>query len=120
MATSNRQKGIFGEHVCQHYLQKLGYKIVAKNWYCHWGELDLIAIHERQLVFIEVKTVFSTDFCDAVDLFNYKKRRKLTRTINQFLARYRLFNKNWRLDLACITKDGPKIWLEHYKNVLCD
>lgn len=113
---SNFQKGRLGEEICSKYLAKLQYRILCKNWYCNWGEIDLVTGLNGKLVFIEVKSVNSTSYCSAVELFSRKKQKKLLRSIYCFLAKYKV--KRWQLDLICITQDNNRVWIEHYKNVL--
>lgn len=52
-----RQKlGKAGERLAALRLAELGYQIIATNWRCPFGELDLVAWHGECLVFIEVRT----------------------------------------------------------------
>ena len=114
--TNNYQKGKLGEAICSEYLKKQSYKILCKNWYCNWGEIDLVAGLDGKLVFIEVKSVNNTSYCNPVELFSKNKQRKLLRAIYFFLSKYKV--KRWQLDLVCITQDHAQVWIEHYKNVL--
>ena len=47
--------GIIAEKVCLFLLFCQGYKILANRYKCFAGEIDIIALHQKQLVFIEVK-----------------------------------------------------------------
>jgi putative endonuclease len=114
----NKETGNIGEAICACYLKNKGYKLLKKNWYKRWGEIDIIATHRGELVFIEVKTITSKNYCSAKELFNPAKRLRLVRTIKYFLHRQRDNIVNWRLDLVCVTKDGALFWIEQYKNVL--
>lgn len=116
MQLNNRQKGNIGEAVCEKYLQKRGYKILCRNWYCRWGEIDIIAGLDGKLTFIEVKSVTSTNYCRPVELFSKKKQQKLLRTIYCFLSKYKI--RRWQLDLVCVTQDEARVWVEHYTNAL--
>jgi putative endonuclease len=115
---STFKKGRKSETLCSRYLETIGYSVIKQNWYCRWGEIDIIAKYKTELIFVEVKSVSSLNYCNAVELFNPSKRRKLLKTINYFVFRNARFIKFWRLDLVCLTKDAGKIWIEHYKNVL--
>ena len=116
--SSTRDIGSVGEAVAVKYLQTGGYTILATNWTCRYGELDIITKDGTCLVFVEVKYVQDDSFCDAVDLFSQRKKRNLIRTIQRFLLEKRANGVMWRLDLICVTKDEGKIWIEQYKNVL--
>lgn len=51
-----RELGQRGEQLAAEHLQRLGYRIVERNYRTRWGELDLVAANEDTLVFCEVKT----------------------------------------------------------------
>ena len=48
--------GINGEEAACDYLKRLGYKIYCRNFRSYFGEIDIIAIDENEIVFVEVKT----------------------------------------------------------------
>ena len=54
--------GTAGESVATGYLRRLGMRIIARNWRCPIGELDIVARDGRELVFCEVKTRRSTAY----------------------------------------------------------
>jgi len=54
--------GDWGEEVASDYLEKLGYKILARNFFTRFGELDLVAIKDHVLYFVEVKTRSNNSF----------------------------------------------------------
>ena len=51
-----RRLGALGEQLAAEHLERLGYRIVGRNYRTRWGELDLIAHDGRLLAFVEVKT----------------------------------------------------------------
>src|ERR1700760_1404542 len=55
-ADPRRRLGGVGEQLAAEHLQRLGYRIVERNYRTRWGELDLIAHDGRLLAFVEVKT----------------------------------------------------------------
>ena len=118
MTKSTKEIGNIGELVAEKYLLSKGLKVLSRNWCCRYGEIDLIALSEKTLIFVEVKFVRSTSFCSATDLFNYKKRMHVSRTVDIFLNRYPRFVNCWRFDLICLTQDVNRIWVEYYKNAL--
>lgn len=57
MSTDLRQHlGLQGERLAADHLERLGYRVLARRYRTRFGELDLIAMDERSLVFCEVKT----------------------------------------------------------------
>jgi putative endonuclease len=62
--------GRFGEQLAVGHLETAGLEILARNWRCRQGELDIVARDGSQLVFVEVKTRSSRAFgspAEAVD-----------------------------------------------------
>ena len=57
--------GRWGEQVAGDYLKKKHYKIVAMNFSCRGGEIDLIAENRKYIVFVEVKLRKNADFAQA-------------------------------------------------------
>ena len=62
MSQTRRNKGIAGEDVAAAWYLSQGYEIVARNWRCRTGELDLIVRRGPTLVFCEVKSRSSLAF----------------------------------------------------------
>ena len=72
--------GRFGEQVAADHLAAAGLTILARNWRCRDGELDIIARDGRELVFVEVKTRSSVSFgspAEAVDRVKIARIRQL-------------------------------------------
>ena len=76
---TNRELGIIGEDTAVRLLSCEGYEIVARNYRCRFGEIDIIAYHDGCLHFIEVKTRQSCDYgrpCQSVTPLKQEKIRK--------------------------------------------
>jgi putative endonuclease len=56
MPSAKRRVGAFGEGLAQAHLRAAGYTNLATNWRCALGEIDLVAQHGDQVVFVEVRT----------------------------------------------------------------
>ena len=79
--------GLWGEQKAVGYLKAAGYTIVAQNFRCRAGEIDIIAAGDALLCFIEVKTRTSLAFglpCQAV---GRKKQDRIRRVALAFLQR---------------------------------
>src|SRR3990167_10749073 len=71
---------IRGEDLATKFLKDKGYKIIDKNFRKGYGEIDIIAIQGRTLVFIEVKTRTSNRFGTPFEQITSFKIRALERT----------------------------------------
>ena len=88
MTTSARnQLGALGEQVAVEHLQRLGLSILARNWRCRHGELDIIATDSDQtVVFVEVKTRTGDGFGGVEQAVTPAKVRRLRRLAGLWLA----------------------------------
>ena len=87
--TNRRQIiGSWGEDIAVDYLQKLGYKIIDRNYSTAAGEIDIIAQIEDDgetfLIFIEVKTRTSLEYGNPEDAVTERKKDHLLKAIYLF------------------------------------
>lgn len=78
--------GQYGQRVAEHHLVSAGLTVVARNWRCVDGELDLIATDGPVLVFCEVKTRSSTAYGDPAEAVLGAKAVRLRRLALRWLA----------------------------------
>src|SRR5246500_1536875 len=87
-ATHRRQRaqrrGRFAEWLCLWHLRLRGWRILARNWRCPAGEIDILARRGRTLAVIEVKS--RGDFATAVTALRPRQRRRGGRAAEVFLA----------------------------------
>ena len=106
------RKGADYEEVASGYLQSLGYRIIARNYRCAGGEIDIVALDGDVVVFVEVKGGRSLKFGHPLERFD---RRKLSRIIGcaYTFMEERELNLPFRVDLIVIFEGK----VEHYRNV---
>ena len=108
MTTSKKQLGNQGEELAKKYLEKNKYKILAKNFRTRFGELDFVARHKKQLVFIEVKTKSNHNFGLPEEEFTWHKKQKMRRAIQSWLWANKIADDDWRVDLIALDyTDNP-------------
>ena len=87
-----------------------GYEILARNWRCREGELDIVAASGTTLVFCEVKTRRSTAFGTPVEAITFTKQRRLRALAARWLAQSdgvgRRYYDEMRFDVAAVMP-GP-------------
>jgi putative endonuclease len=84
MSRSHRL-GSDGEDVVAHHYRRDGYEIVARNWRCPSGELDIVARRGSLIVFCEVKTRSTDRFGGGAAAVDDRRRRRLRRAAASFL-----------------------------------
>ena len=107
-----------GEAAAARYLQRLGYRIVARGYRDRIGELDLVAVDGRTVVFVEVKTRRSHDAGPPEEAVQQAKQRQLTRAALSFLRRHDLLEEQARFDVVAVTwpSDAAKPSVEHFQH----
>ena len=105
-----------GERVAERYLQKKGYVLVERNYRCPAGELDLIVLDRRVVVFVEVKTRTGLGFGSPLEAVEFRKQRKMIQVAQFFLAEKRLQQRDARFDVIGVSWLGREPVVEHIEN----
>lgn len=84
----NNIVGSWGESLAADYMRKKHYKMVAMNYRCRYGEIDLIVSNRKYLVFAEVKLRKSDRFAAAFEHVDIHKQRRLRTTAEFFLSEF--------------------------------
>jgi putative endonuclease len=100
-----------GEDLAAAHLRKAGYQIVAQNYRCLYGEVDIIARDGGTIVFVEVKSRKSEKFGPPQEAVGLEKRKKLSRISLHYLQQKRLEAFNARYDVVSVrmSPDGDRI-----------
>ncbi|GAB4275521.1 MAG: YraN family protein [Candidatus Promineifilaceae bacterium] len=121
MTGNGRKKlGAFGERVAAIQLESAGYRIVARNWRCQTGEIDLIAQKEGVLHFVEVKTRKGRQSGSPEEALTPRKSQQLTQLALRYIAEYELDDADWQIDLVAVELDaaGKVLRIDHIPNVV--
>jgi putative endonuclease len=110
--------GYLGERAAEKYLKRKGYKIVARGERLRGGELDLVAVDGRTVVFVEVKTRRSNEAGTPAEAVDARKEMHLTRAAMAFLKRHSLEGYACRFDVIAVTRpeQGQEPRIEHIVN----
>ena len=82
----NNIVGAWGESIAADFLAKKKYKIVAMNYRCRFGEIDIIAENRKYLAFVEVKLRKSNKFAAAAEFVDCYKQERLRTTAELYLS----------------------------------
>lgn len=114
-----------GEDVARRFLKRQGLKILARNYRCRAGEVDLIALDRstrRQMgaetvAFVEVKTRSSDRYTDPEFAVDARKRDHLVKVARHYLAHHDAADLNVRFDvLAIVISGGEKPQVKYIPN----
>jgi putative endonuclease len=101
MESRNKILGKLGEKIAENHLIKSGYIIECKNFRCKFGEVDIIAKKDNNLIFIEVKTRTSKSYGYPVESIDRIKIRKIKSVADFFLVNNKKYF-NFNISLDCI------------------
>jgi putative endonuclease len=90
-----------GEDAAAALYVRRGYRVLARNWRCRVGELDLVASRGRTLVVCEVKTRRGSRFGGGYEAVDARKRMKLRAVAEVFLLQHRVHG-DVRFDVASV------------------
>lgn len=122
MKQFNRMVGKEGEEIAAKFLLDKGYKILERNYYTRFGEIDLIASKNNILAFVEVKLKHGDDFGTPEEMIGNFKLSQVQR-----MAEFYLLDKpertkkyeTYSIDAVCImmSEDGEVKRINHYENL---
>ena len=96
-------KGFIGEATVVNWLLQHGYTVLAQNYTCKLGEIDIIAKKGDVISFIEVKTRLRTYF-DLSELITVSKQRKIILTAKRYIGFYGNNKQIYQFDVALVEK----------------
>ena len=108
--------GARGEAAAEALLQAGGCRILARNYRCPHGELDIVALDRGVLIFVEVKTRSSTGFGSPRDAVTPAKRRKLARAASHYMLAHMEQECAYRADIIEVAlRRGTAAVVRHLK-----
>jgi putative endonuclease len=109
--TPERARAMRGEDTAHRFLQKKGYKVVARNYRTPSGgnEVDIIAWQNEQLVFVEVKTRNDGTASAPERAVTPEKQRRIVRAAMDYTRRAKVEWGLVRFDVVAITESKPPV-----------
>jgi len=115
---SRQELGQRGEDIACRYLEKNGYKIIARRFRYRRAEIDIIARKGSILVFIEVKTRRHDEFGYPEESVRKAKKEKLREAALGFLSEKRERSSDYRFDiLSILLKSEREYEIAHFEDV---
>ena len=111
------QVGKLGEKIACKYLISKKYNIICTNFRTRFGEIDIIAEKNQEIVFIEVKTRLSKKFGYPAEAVNLKKQNHIIKTSNYYIKINSLLDCKMRYDIIEVCIRNKIAYVKHIENV---
>ena len=98
------------EDAAADFLRRQGYKIAQRNVTTPVGEIDIVALDDGMVVFVEVKSRASDDYGPPEVAVDRRKRAKLRRVAQIYLERHKLLDTPCRFDVVALTGTPDEGW----------
>ncbi|MBT6054041.1 MAG: YraN family protein [Planctomycetaceae bacterium] len=127
---ARKQIGLQGEKEAASFLRQRGYKIIDHRARILNGDIDIIALDNRTVVFVEVRSRTNTKHGHPVETINSRKKRRIVYLANAYIKQHKLKNCSYRIDVVTVlfvkSDSRQKTWwlwrfkkrplIEHFQN----
>ncbi|MGD8623052.1 MAG: YraN family protein [Anaerolineae bacterium] len=111
--------GRWGEGLAARHLAAKGYEILARNWRCQTGEIDLVARDGQALAIVEVRTRRGRSLGSPEESITPAKQARLAELAEAYVLA-EAWPGPWRIDVVAIEADarGRLLRIDHYENAI--
>lgn len=111
MAKHN-ELGKEGEDEASAYLRDKGYTILHRNWHAGRKELDIVALKDKELIIVEVKTRRNEEFGNPEDAVTPRKIRNIVASADAYIKQFAI-DLPVRFDIITVVGTRPPFAIEH-------
>ncbi|MDX1812162.1 MAG: YraN family protein [Gammaproteobacteria bacterium] len=105
LANTTTEIGQCAEDAALEFLLAKGMRLVARNYRCKVGEIDLVMQHHGTLIFVEVRYRKQHQFGDGAESVDFRKQQKIIRAAEFFLQQHRQYTQSpCRIDVISISR----------------
>lgn len=123
MTEEGAKRGARAEEMVARHLSERGLRVIARNWRCSAGELDIVALSDEALVFVEVRSRSGERYGSALESIGDDKIARVLAAAEYFVMEHPQYaDLPWQIDLAAITtnRNGVVQQYRHLENVIID
>ena len=113
---NKREMGRIGEDLAANFLEKQNIKIIKRNYFTKYGEIDLIGFKNKTIIFTEVKLRNNNNFGLPIEGITKNKFKRYQNAIQIFISENNINYDNIRFDVICLYLIGEKYKIEWLKN----
>ncbi|MFQ3548926.1 MAG: YraN family protein [Armatimonadota bacterium] len=109
MCSSKSKLGLSAEILASSYLAEIGYKIIDSNYHSRYGEIDIIANENENLVFVEVRCRRTNTYGSPIESITNKKKNNIILTAQDYIEKKQLYDMPCRFDVVEVTSNEGKL-----------
>lgn len=94
--------GRHGEDLVERWYVEQGHQVMARNWRCPSGELDLVVLYGPTVVFCEVKTRSSARYGSPFEAVDRRRQGRMRAAATEFLRAHEPRATRVRFDVAAV------------------
>ena len=119
MSDTRVKLGRQGEDLAVAELTRSGYEVVARNWRCQAGEVDVVARQGDVFHFFEVRTRRGREYGTPEESVTPAKRQRMIDVALTYLGEHDLGDADWRIGFVAVEMDrtGRLLRLEVYDSI---
>jgi putative endonuclease len=118
--TKAQALGALGERIAARWMARDGWQVVDRRWRSGRRDLDLVAIRDNVVAFVEVKTRRSTWSGQPVEAVNWRKQRELTRSAQAWMDQRGVLlaptGAVFRFDVVGIVASRERVGVRHVES----
>ncbi|MFP2904627.1 YraN family protein [Pyxidicoccus sp. 3LFB2] len=108
-----REYGNAAEEAAVGFLEAQGWRVLARNWTCRYGELDVVAEQGDTVCFVEVRMRSTAVWGDPAHTVSFAKQRRVVKAALHYLFAYELGERMIRFDVISVVGRGERATVEH-------
>ena len=113
---NRRRQGQAGEDLAARYLEKIGLKILDRNYRFERGEIDIVAEEDKEIVFVEVKARRSQTFGTPEDAVTEEKQEQIHAVAEGYLFEHDIDNRPVRFDVVAVEFRNGRAEIRHIRD----
>lgn len=113
MGVDRRAFGAEAEQAAVRHLEDLGYRVCARNFFCRYGELDIVAEKDEFVAFVEVRMRSHAVWGDPAHTVSFRKQRRVVKAALHYLFTHDLRDRMMRFDVVTVLGRGEKARVEY-------
>ena len=112
----NQVIGFRGERIAERWLLRKGWRVIQRRFRDGHRDVDLIAMRDGTVAFVEVKARSGEQFGTPVEAVDWRKRRELVRSARMWISRHGQPGETYRFDVIGVLLAPKHILVRHVEN----